>query len=269
MDEVTAFRQSVESNVQALGEDSAFRELNRQWLIASGRHKYAHNFSWLGRPVIQIPQDLYAVQELVWAVRPDLIVETGIAHGGSLIMSASMLALLDYCDAVADQRPLDVSASNRKVVGIDIDIRRHNRVAIEDHPMAHKIHMIENSSIDPSVAREVRDIAGQHDTIMVFLDSNHTHDHVLEELKIFAPLTSVGSYCVVWDTGIEDMPDGYVVDRPWSKGNNPKTALFEYLRLCDSGLTDDSGHPLRFELDKSIESKLGLTASWDGFLKRV
>lgn len=189
------------------------------------------------------------MQELIWTVKPDLIIETGIAHGGSLIMSASMLALLDYCG---------IEKAKRKVVGIDIDIKPHNRAALESHPLAHLVELIVGSSSELNVIEQVCAIAEGYKKIMVFLDSNHTHDHVLAELKAYAPLVSVGSYCVVWDTGIDDLPDRFYNDRPWGKGNNPKTAVHEYLEHIDG-----------FEIDKTIEHKLAITAAPDGFLRRV
>jgi len=269
MDEINSFTKQVEENVRGIGEDRDFRGLTNVWLREAVRHNYAQNFSWMGRPVIQIPQDLYAIQELIWKVKPDLIIETGIAHGGSLIMSASMLALLDYCDAVESGQLLDPRSSKRRVVGVDIDIRAHNRKAIESHPMANMIHMIQGSSIASGVIGQVKSIASSYGKIMLFLDSNHTHEHVLAELQAYAPLTSVDSYCVVWDTGIEDMPVDYVNDRPWGKGNNPKTALFEYLKQCQIGVMDAQGRLVQFEVDKTIEHKIAVTASWDGFLRRT
>jgi cephalosporin hydroxylase len=240
------------------------------WVRECIRHNYAQNFTWLGRPVIQVPQDLYAIQELIWTCRPDLIIETGIAHGGSLVMSASMLALLDYCDAVEAGAMLDPKASRRKVVAVDIDIRSHNRAAIDAHPLRHKIHAIQGSSVAPEIVEQVARHAEDHDRIMVFLDSNHTHDHVLEELERYAPYVSKGSYCVVWDTGVEDLPSHMCVDRPWGKGNNPKTAVRAYLeRLETEGRKGRDGSELRFEYDRTIEHKITITASPDGFLKRV
>ncbi|WP_448533983.1 cephalosporin hydroxylase family protein [Parathermosynechococcus lividus] len=221
-------------------------------------HKYPYHFEWLGRPIIQYPQDMVAMQELIWHVKPDLIIETGIAHGGSLIFSASLLTLLDVCEAIESGQTYDPKASRRKVVGIDIEIRPHNREAIEAHPLYPRIHMIEGSSIDPAVVDQVRDIAKGHDKIMVCLDSNHTHDHVLAELEAYAPLVSVGSYCVVFDTVIEDMPADMFPDRPWEPGNNPKTAVWEFLKT----------HP-EFEIDKSIQHKLLITVAPDGYLKRI
>lgn len=264
------FAEYVRRNIEGIARDAGFRGLCQAWLRECIRHNYAQNFTWLGRPVIQVPQDLYAVQELVWACRPDLIIETGIAHGGSLMMSASMLALLDYCDAIETGGVLDPKASRRKVVGVDIDIRPHNRMAIDSHPMRHKIHAIQGSSVSLNVARQVAAHADGYERILVFLDSNHTHDHVLEELELYAPYVSKGSYCVVWDSGVEDLPAEMCADRPWGKGNNPKTAVWEYMkRLAGEGRKARDGGDLHLEYDHTIEHKIAITASPDGFLKRV
>lgn len=240
------------------GQDSRVSALALRFIEETAPHRYTYNFSWLGRPIIQLPQDVVATQELIWSVKPDLVIETGIAHGGSLVYSASLLALLDYADAAEYGTVLDPAKPSRKVLGIDIDIRRHNRAAIEAHPMASRIAMIEGSSIDPAVVAEVHARAAGADRVMVFLDSNHTHDHVLAELEAYAPLASPGSYCVVFDTIIEDLPNELYPDRPWSKGDNPKTAVWEYLE----------SHP-EFEIDRSIHEKLLITVAPDGYLKRV
>lgn len=264
------FAQRVQGNIRRLGADTDFRGLTNIWVRESIRHSYAQNFTWLGRPVIQVPQDVYAIQELIWRIRPDLVIETGIARGGSLVLSASILALLDYTEAVEAGAPLVPAESKRRVLGIDIDIRPHNRAAIERHPMAHLIEMMQGSSIDPDIVAAVRKRAAGFKRVMLFLDSNHTHDHVLAELEAYAPLVSPGSYCVVWDSGVEDLPEGFVTDRPWGKGDNPKTALFAYLEeLRGAGRAAADGAPLRLEIDKEIEHKIMITASTDGFLKRV
>jgi len=264
------FADFVRRNIESAGRDEDFRRQSQAWVQASIRHNYAQNFTWLGRPAIQVPQDLYAVQELIWACRPDLVIETGIAHGGSLVMSASMLALVDYCDAVAAGGPFDPRASRRKVVGVDIDIRPHNKAAIDSHPLRHKITAIQGSSVAPEVLDQIARHADGHDRVMVFLDSNHTHDHVLQELELYAPFVSQGSYCVVWDTGVEDLPADMCADRPWGKGDNPKTAVWEYMRrLKDEDRTARDGAALRFDYDYTIEHKIMITASPDGFLKRV
>jgi cephalosporin hydroxylase len=233
-------------------------KIDYEWLVESAKKRYSYRFQWLGRPIIQYPQDILALQELIWEIKPDLVIETGIAHGGSLIFSASMLAALDYCEAVQAGNVLDPRASKRKVLGIDVDIRTHNRAAIEAHPLAHKISMIEGSSVDPEVIFRVREFAEPFESILVCLDSNHTHDHVLAELEAYASLVSVGSYCIVFDTVIEDMPSGFFPDRAWDKGNNPKTAVWKYLET----------HP-EFEVDKNIEHKLLITVAPDGYLKRM
>jgi len=200
---------------------------------------------------------MIAMQELIWSIKPDLVIETGIAHGGSLIFSASMLAQLDMCDAIQTGISFNPKESRRKVLGIDIDIRAHNRAAIEAHPMASRIQMIQGSSIAPEIIDQVKKLAAGHSRILVCLDSNHTHEHVLAELEAYAPLCSVGSYCVVFDTIIEDLPDNMYPDRPWGPGNNPKTAVHEYLK----------SHP-EFEIDQSIHNKLLITVAPDGYLKR-
>jgi len=194
------FAQERRDRITSFATEKTLNELSHQWIFHSMQQKYLYNFDWLGRPIIQYPEDMVAVQELVWTVRPSLIIETGIAHGGSLILSASMLALLDYCDAVESGSVLDPKKSSRRVIGIDIDIRSHNRQAIEEHPLAHMISMVEGSSVEKSTVDKVRALAAGHERVMVFLDSNHTHDHVLQELRDYGTMTSVGSYCVVFDT---------------------------------------------------------------------
>lgn len=253
-----SFAEQVKNNIERQGADVDLNKKTWDWVLHAAKLGYTYNFQALGRPIIQFPQDMVAMQELIWACKPDLIIETGIAHGGSLIMSASMLALLDYCDAVESKTALDPSTPKRKVLGIDIEIRPHNREAIETHPMANRIEMIVGSAVDESVIAQVKARAAGFGRVMVCLDSNHTHEHVLAELKGYAPLVSVGSYCVVFDTAIEDAPADFFPDRNWGPGNSPKTAVWEYLK----------GHP-EFEIDKSIEHKLLLTVAPDGYLKRI
>ena len=242
----------------------------QQFMIASTSPKYSYNFTWLGRPIIQYPQDMVIMQELIWQIKPDLIIETGIAHGGSLILNASMLAMLDYCEAVEKCQMLDPQATNRRVLGLDIDIRAHNRAAIEEHPMAHRIDMIQGSSIDPDIIGQVHEYAKDYKRILVCLDSNHTHEHVLAELIAYAPLTSKGSYCAVFDTIIEDLPTDMYPDRTWAPGNNPKTAVWEYLRLLkENDCKAEDGDVLSFEIDKQIDNKLLISVTPDGYLKRI
>ena len=252
------FKQQVANNIAGLANDKKSHDLSKSWSRETNRNGYTYNFEWFGRPIIQYPQDMIAMQELIWKVKPDLIIETGIAHGGSLIMNASYLALLEYCDAKKAGVNLDPENPERRVLGIDIDIRQHNRVAIQEHPLAKRIDMIQGSSIKKDVIKKVHDYAKKYKRIIVSLDSNHTHEHVLAELEAYAPLTSVDSYCVVFDTLIEDMPDEMFKDRPWGKGNNPKTAVWEFLK----------SHP-EFEIDKTIQNKLLITVAPDGYLKRT
>jgi len=230
----------------------------KNFILDSVQQRYSYNFSWLGRPIIQYPQDMVAMQELIWQVKPDLIIEMGIAHGGSLIMSASMLALLDYCDAAASNKTLDPKKPLRTVLGVDIDIRAHNRAAIEAHPMANRIEMIQGSSIAPEIVAQVHQRSLGVPRVMVCLDSNHTHDHVLAELHAYARLVTLGSYCVVFDTVIEDLPADSSPDRPWGPGNSPKTAVWEYLKLNSD-----------FESDMEMDRRLMISVAPNGYLKRV
>jgi cephalosporin hydroxylase len=257
-DQNQRFLLECRQEIEALGRDGGLRQDALALAIRAAEYKYVYHFSWMGRPIIQYPQDMVAMQELIWAVRPDLIIETGIAHGGSLIMSASLLALLDLCEAQEQGWMLDPARPARKVLGIDIDIREHNRKAIEAHPMAPRIQMLQGSSVDPSMVAQVREIARSYKRILVSLDSNHTHEHVLAELEAYAPLVSVGSYCVVFDTAVEDMPPALCQGRPWAPGNSPLTAVRAYL----------GGHP-EFEVDRTIENKLLITVAREGFLKRT
>jgi cephalosporin hydroxylase len=247
MNPVENYKKEVAGNVRQLGEDKDVQALSRIWSRETNQHKYTYNFCWLGRPIIQYPQDMVVMQEIIWEVKPDLIIETGIAHGGSLIFSAAMLELVASC-----------TGSEGEVLGIDIDIRVHNRKAIEEHPMAKRISMIQGSSISPEIVEKVKAKAAGKQRVLVCLDSNHTHEHVLAELEAYAPLISVGSYCVVFDTLIEDMPADMFSERPWGPGNNPKTAVWEYLKTHQE-----------FEIDKSIQHKLLITVAPDGYLKRV
>lgn len=240
-------KERIESNLQNKGLKSSANSFMQH----STEPKYSYNFSWLGRPIIQYPQDIVAMQELIWKVKPDLIVETGIAHGGSLIFSASMLTLIDACCENQEDKP------KRVVLGVDIDIREDNKKKIKEHPLAEKIVMIEGSSIDLNIFEKVKEIASKHKKVLVCLDSNHTEAHVLEELRLYAPLTSVDSYCVVFDTIIEDLPDGIYPDRPWMVGNNPKTAVNKYLKENSN-----------FSIDYDIDGKLLISVAPGGYLKR-
>ena len=263
-------QKEVANRIAEMPANKKLRETAAAFMYASVAQKYSYNFSWQGRPIIQYPQDIIALQELIWEVKPDLIIEAGIAHGGSLIFSASMLALLEMTDAIKSGLTLNPKDCKRKVVGIDIDIRAGNRDHIEAHPMASRIQMIEGSSIAPEIISQVHDIAANYSRVMIILDSNHTHEHVLAELEAYAPLTSKDSYCVVFDTVVEDLSDDMYPDRPWGKGNNPKTAVWEYQRiLLEEGRTAVDGELLNFEIDTTVENKLLITVAPDGYLKRV
>ena len=243
MSDCKTFSEEVADNIRSQGADKQLVNLSKKWIVKIQPYCYAHNFTWMGRTIIQCPQDIVAMQELIWQTKPDLIIETGIARGGSLIFYASMLELL---------------GGDGEVVGIDIDIREHNRIAITAHPMSKRIVMLEGSSTDPDIASKVKEIAENKNSVLVCLDSMHTHEHVLKELQIYAPLVTEGSYCVVFDTGVEDLPDDMCSNRPWGKGNNPKTAVHAYLKSTDC-----------FEIDKTIEHKLLITAAPDGYLRRI
>jgi len=237
------FQKECNERIKNNVHDLKLQQSSKTFIENTIRTKYSYNFSWMGRPIIQYPQDIIAMQEIIWNVKPDLIIESGIAHGGSLIFYASMLELIGV---------------EGTVIGIDIDIRKHNRREIEKHPMFKRITMIEGSSIDNSVIEKVRRFAQGKKRVLVCLDSLHTHDHVLRELEAYSPLVSPGSYCVVFDTIVEDLPDEYSADRPWRKGNNPKTAVWKFLEGNN-----------RFVIDKEIESKLLITVCPDGYLKCV
>jgi cephalosporin hydroxylase len=253
-----AFRAEVARETARQGADTEFARLTREWMDRSLAHRYSYHFEWLGRPVIQYPQDMVALQELVWSVRPDLVIETGIAHGGSLILSASLLAMLDLCDAAEAGTVVDPRSPRRRVVGVDIEMRPHNREALEAHPLAPRIELIEGSSTAPEVVARVRSLAASYERALVCLDSNHTHDHVLAELEAYAPLVGVGSYCVVFDTVIDRMPAELCADRPWGPGNSAATAVRAFL---------DRGPG--FEPDRELEDRLAITVAPGGWLKRV
>lgn len=229
--------------INEMAEDLVCSRLAKELFDKSCKYRYSYNFSWMGRPIIQYPQDIMAMQELIWAVQPDLILETGIAHGGSLVFYASMLELL---------------GNDGLVIGVDIDIRQHNRSEIEQHPMAKRIVMMEGSSIDPEMIDKIAEIAEKKVKVLVVLDSNHTHEHVLAELQMYSPFVSKGSYIVVFDTVIEDMPEDAFPNRPWGRGNNPKTAVWQFIKENN-----------RFEIDREIQNKLLITVAPDGYLRCI
>jgi len=229
-------------SIKEMGEDKELHELSTKFITDSAKYKYSYHFTWLGRPIIQFPQDIIAIQEIIWKIKPDLIIETGIAHGGSLILSASILELI----------------GNGEVLGVDIEIRSHNRKAIEEHFLSKRIKMIEGSSTDEKTIAEIEKTAQNKKKILVILDSNHTHEHVISELQLYSKFVKKGSYIIVLDTIIEDMPEKFFKDRSWDKGNNPKTAVNEFLKKNQ-----------RFQIDKDIENKLLITVAPDGYLKCI
>lgn len=251
MNEYQKFQLECAEEIIAQQKDAEYQKLSQAWLIKAQQLKYSYHFEWLGRPIIQYPQDMIAMQELIWQIKPTLIIETGIAHGGSLIFYASMMALLDQCEGKL------MSNSTRRVVGIDIDIRQHNREFIEKHPLSKYITMIQGSSI----AKETFDAAENHtkpnDIVMVCLDSNHTHEHVLDELKLYSKLVSPLSYCVVFDTSVDIMPDNMFEDRPWKASNSPGSAVKKFIEENN-----------QFQVDSTIDAKLGISISLNGYLKK-
>jgi cephalosporin hydroxylase len=243
MNEPEKFAAERDAAIPRMAADSNLTSTTRQWFLRSCHHQYSYNFTWLGLPIIQYPQDILALQELIWQIKPDLIIETGVARGGSLVFFASMLQLV---------------GSDGQVLGIDIDIREHNRRAIESHPLSPRIILAQGSSIDKSIVARARALAAGKSRILVILDSNHTHAHVLAELRLYSPLVTRGSYLVVFDTVIEDLPKEHFAERPWGPGNNPKSAVREFLRQND-----------RFEIDPTIPNKLLITVAPDGYLRCI
>ncbi len=239
---VQEFLEERKDRIYKNSQNAKLKDAAANFNEASNQAQYSYNFSWLGRPIIQYPQDMIAMQELIWEIKPDLIIETGIAHGGSLIYYASLLELI----------------GKGEVLGIDIDIRSHNKKEIESHSMYKRIHMIEGSSVDSNTVEKVKEYAKGKQTIMVSLDSNHTHEHVLAELEYYSPFVTKGSYLIAFDTIVEDLPNGYLPGRPWNQGNNPKTAVKEFLK----------NHP-EFVVDKSIDNKLLISVAPEGYLKRI
>jgi len=239
------FEKTNKKNISLMSKNSNFQKLTKSWFKLSEKYQYSYHFSWMGRPIIQYPQDIIALQEIIWKIKPDLIIETGIARGGSLILSASILQLI----------------GKGNVVGIDVDIRKQNRREIEKHPMFKRIKMIEGSSIDKKIINKVYALAKNKKQILVILDSNHTHEHVLKELEMYSPLVKKGSYLIAFDTVIDDISNSKKLSnqkRPWGKGNNPKTAVKQFLK----------NNP-RFIIDTNIENKLMITVAPSGFLKCI
>lgn len=242
MDLVQQFIEERKEDVRKMAADEDLKKKSLDWMVHADKYKYTYNFKWMGRPIIKYPNDMVIMQELIWDVKPDLIIETGIAHGGSIIFSASMLEMMDHGEVVA----------------VDIDIRQHNREEIEKHPMYKRITMFEGDCLSDDIIQKIREIARTKEKIMVFLDSNHTHDHVIKEMELYSPFVTVGSYLVLPDTFIEYFPKGYYSNRPWDVGNSPMTALREFLKHNDN-----------FVIDHEKADKLMITEAFDGYLKRI
>lgn len=244
MDPIAEFKKERAASQKEMLQDAELKQKSLDWMLHADKYKYTYNFTWMGRPVIKYPQDIVIMQELIWNVRPDLIIETGIAHGGSIIFSSSMMELL---------------GNGGKVIAVDIEIRKHNREAIEKHPMMKNITMLEGSSVDEKIVKQIADYAKQFKKVMVVLDSNHSHEHVYRELEMYTPLVSMDSYILLPDTFVEFFPKGYVTNRPWDVGNNPYTAMEAFLKTTD-----------QFIKDEVITNKLLITEAFGGgYLKRV
>lgn len=245
MREQDIFKERNKEVIEKMRNEQNLNAKTKEWFNEACKHEYSYHFEWMGLPIIQFPQDIVAMQELIWNVKPDLIIETGIARGGSLIFYSSMLELLK---------------NGGEVLGIDIEIREHNRIAIEEHPMYKNITMIEGNAIGEEVVSKVKDFIKEKGkkNIMVVLDSNHTHEHVAKELELYSGFVTKGSYLIVFDTVVEDMPEDAFPDRPWGKNNNPKTAVWEFLKAND-----------RFTIEKGIDGKLLITVAPDGYLKCI
>lgn len=241
-DDRVEFEQGKRSSAIEMAKDAKLKQQALDVLVESDRHGWSYQWSWLGLPIIQMPPDVIATQEVIWETKPDVIVETGVARGGSLILYASILQLI----------------GKGKVIGIDIDIRPHNRDSIESHPLAHRIELIQGSSIDENLVADVRKRIPAGSKVMVILDSNHTHQHVYDELKLYAPLVTEGQFLIVADTVVEDIPAQEHRPRPWGPGDNPATAMQAFLK-------EDQ----RFAPDPFINAKLLITSSPGGYLRRV
>jgi cephalosporin hydroxylase len=244
-DDRAEFEAERERSALALGTDEAAFDSALDAFVAADAHRYTYLWSWMGVPIIQVPADIVATQEVIWAAKPDVIIETGVARGGSLIFSAAMLTLL----------------GRGKVVGVDIDIRAHNRDTIESHPMAAKITLIEGSSIAAETLAAVRAAIPSGAAVMVCLDSDHSREHVLAELRAYGELVTPGQYLIVSDTLLGRMtPEQTPTARSqvWLPGNEPLAAVDAYLAETD-----------RFEADPVVNGKLIFSSSPGGYLKRV
>lgn len=249
MSSMDEFNKEKMERIASYAASSKGTQIGKQFNIESCSNGYTYNFSWMGLPIIQFPQDIVMMQEIIFDVRPDLIIETGVARGGSLVFYASMLELL----------------GKGQVVGIDVEIREHNRQAIQNHPMFKRISLVEGSSIERSTLAKLSPYLAEARTVLVCLDSKHTHDHVLAELNAYHSLVSIDSYLVVFDTTVETF-DKETVDKlaedyrfkPWGKGSNPRSAVQDFLQTHGE-----------FEVENTWHQKLMITNCWEGVLRRV
>jgi cephalosporin hydroxylase len=248
MNDELEFAREVQSRINAQGDEIDLVSSGNKFLEAGLKTKYIYNFSWLGRPIIQTPQDIVALQEIIFRIKPDLIIDIGIARGGSIVFFASLLELNTLYGGNRDA----------KVLGVEIDLRAHNRSAIEASPLSKRIELIDGSSLEPDVISQVAKLTENKKTVMVCLDSLHTHKHVLAELEIYSKFVTSGSYCIVFDTSIEGMEDSLFKDRPWKTGDSPGSAVKEFLSKEQS-----------FVIDESIDNQLVFTMNKNGYLKRT
>ncbi len=248
MNDELEFANEVTSRIAAQGKDKELASSAEKFLEAGLKTRYIYNFSWLGRPIIQAPQDIVALQEVIFKTKPDVIIDIGIARGGSIVFFASMLEMNALYGANEDA----------KVLGIEIDLRPHNRNAINDSPLSKRIELIDGSSLSPEVISQVASYIKNKKTVMVCLDSLHTHAHVLAELEIYSKFVTSGAYCIVFDTSIEGMDDSLFEDRPWKTGNSPGSAVKEFLSKENN-----------FVIDESINNQLIVTMNKNGYLKKV
>ncbi len=236
-----------ESKTYGLNTPEAFDILSKVWLRSGWDNKYVYTFSWMGRPIIQLPEDMFRIQELIYNIKPDVIIETGIAHGGSLIFYSSL------CKAMGKGR----------VVGVDIEIRPHNRKAIEEHPLFSYITLVEGSSIDSKIVNQVKNHVKPTDTVMVLLDSNHTKSHVLNELNAYSPLVTKGSYIVAMDGIMEQVVGAPRTESDWD-WNNPKQAAIEFVK---SNLNFEIKEPDFVFNESQIVNRVTYWPS--GYIKRI
>lgn len=238
----TDFKAEVRENIARIAADERFSRICEEWTVRSSQLKYSYNFEWLGLPIIQLPQDIIAMQELIWRIKPDVIIETGIARGGSAVFYASLLKLI----------------GKGKVISIECELREANRAALANHPMSGLIEIIDGDSVSADTLAMLRARLEPDDVIMVCLDSNHSHDHVLKELELYSPLVTPGSYIVVFDTIVEFLPEPEQKTRPWGKGDNPLTAVQAFLAGNDD-----------FVVDENLTRKLGVSYAPSGYLERI